>query len=220
MKQLVNDDISRFALGSIGGSQWTAESGGEVCMLESRGDGNESFFVRLNRGGVWSFSSLGDLEIFLLAGTVNSGNTLLDKHSYILVPRKSAPFVLHAVDDEVTFFVKRRHPEGLIGKLEVIRTQKASWIPGLVPGLSVMPLFSSGDENTALVRWDPGTVFQPHGHFGGEEILVVSGIFEDEHGRYPEGTWYRGPHLSRHDPFSVSGCTIFVKTGHLKRSYI
>lgn len=215
LKQFVNDDISLFATGSAGGGQWTQESGGEVCILESRGDENESFFVRMNRGEAWRFASSGDLEIFLLSGTVSSGKTLLAQYSYLLVPQRSTPFIFNAVDDEVLFFVKRRHPEGLIGKLGLIQTQKANWVPGLVPGLHVMPLFSSGGENTALVRWDPGTVFQPHRHFGGEEILVVSGVFEDEHGSYPEKTWYRSPHLSRHDPFSISGCTILVKTGHL-----
>lgn len=48
-----------------------------------------------------------------------------------------------------------------------------------------------------------------------KEILVLSGVFEDEYGSYPAGTWLRSPHLSRHQPFSRSGCTIYVKTGHL-----
>jgi anti-sigma factor ChrR (cupin superfamily) len=40
-------------------------------------------------------------------------------------------------------------------------------------------------------------------------------VFEDEHGRYPAGSWIRSPHLSAHQPFSREGCTILVKTGHL-----
>ncbi|PHQ24157.1 hypothetical protein CLH62_18710, partial [Marinobacter guineae] len=66
-------------------------------------------------------------------------------------------------------------------------------------------------------RWDyrPLTVFQPHRHFGGEEIFVLSGEFCDEHGRYPEGTWIRSPHLSQHHPFVDQETVIWVKTGHL-----
>jgi len=45
---------------------------------------------------------------------------------------------------------------------------------------------------------------------------VVEGVFEDEHGRYPQGSWIRSPHMSLHTPFSKEGCTIFVKTGHLQ----
>lgn len=96
-----------------------------------------------------------------------------------------------------------------------IVTEDGLWRPGLVDGLNVLPLWSGGAANTAFVRWDPGTVFHPHRHFGGEEILVMSGVFEDELGSYPAGTWVRSPHMSQHDPFSTSGCTIFVKTGHI-----
>jgi anti-sigma factor ChrR (cupin superfamily) len=84
-----------------------------------------------------------------------------------------------------------------------------------VPGLSVLSLSSYGTQHTALVRWAPGTYFQRHRHVGGEEIYVLSGVFEDEHGRYPAGHWLRSPHMSQHTPFSLEGCTILVKTGHL-----
>lgn len=85
----------------------------------------------------------------------------------------------------------------------------------MVAGLTVLPLDEHGTQHTAMVRWAPGTYFNPHRHQGGEEIFVVDGVFEDEHGRYPQGTWLRSPHMSQHQPFSREGCTIFVKTGHL-----
>lgn len=58
-------------------------------------------------------------------------------------------------------------------------------------------------------------LFQPHAHRGGEEILVLAGVFEDEFGRYPAGSWLRNPPGSVHRPWSEAGCTIWVKTGHL-----
>lgn len=97
----------------------------------------------------------------------------------------------------------------------VVDTTTAPWSPGLVEGLQVLPLHSFGTEQVALVKWAPGTQFQPHTHWGGEEIFVLDGVFEDEFGRYPAGTWLRSPHGSRHRPFSRQGCTIYVKTGHL-----
>jgi anti-sigma factor ChrR (cupin superfamily) len=96
-----------------------------------------------------------------------------------------------------------------------IQTKTAEWLPGLVPGLSVMPLHSFKTEHTALVRWDPDTRFKPHTHPGGEEIFVLNGLFEDELGLYPQGTWLRNPAYSQHLPFTHDGCTIFVKTGHI-----
>ncbi|MFM7170985.1 MAG: cupin domain-containing protein [Cyanobium sp.] len=96
-----------------------------------------------------------------------------------------------------------------------IDTRTAPWLQGLVEGLEVMPLHAWGSEHVALVRWAPGTVFHRHGHPGGEEILVLEGVFEDEEGAYPEGTWLRNPPGSVHRPWSGAGCTIWVKTGHL-----
>ena len=96
-----------------------------------------------------------------------------------------------------------------------IATKELPWANGLVKGLQVMPLHSYGTENVALVKWDAGTYFQPHMHLGGEEIFVVDGVFEDEFGAYPKGTWLRNPSGSRHMPFSKSGCLIYVKVGHL-----
>jgi anti-sigma factor ChrR (cupin superfamily) len=94
----------------------------------------------------------------------------------------------------------------------VIDTRRAGWFPGLVPGLQVQPLHAWGSEHVALVRWAPGTVFQPHGHPGGEEIVVFEGVFPDEQGRYPAGSWLRNPPGSAHRPWSEQGCTIWVKS--------
>jgi anti-sigma factor ChrR (cupin superfamily) len=109
--------------------------------------------------------------------------------------------------------LRHLHPDNQQGL--IIDTKTATWYPGLVPGLSVLPLSEFETTHTAMVRWAPKTYFNPHRHYGGEEIFVVDGVFEDEHGRYPAGSWIRSPHLSVHKPYSVEGCTIFVKTGHL-----
>lgn len=96
-----------------------------------------------------------------------------------------------------------------------IDTASAEFLPGSAPGLTVLPLHSFEGESCALVRWAPGTNFNPHRHFGGEEIFVIEGVFSDENGDYPAGTWLRSPHMSMHHPFSNEGCLIYVKTGHL-----
>ena len=97
-----------------------------------------------------------------------------------------------------------------------IDTRQTAWHPGLVPGLSVMPLHEFDGISTALVRWAPNTNFNTHVHAGGEEILVLEGLFRDELGEYPAGTWIRSPRWSRHTPFtSDEGALIYVKVGHL-----
>jgi anti-sigma factor ChrR (cupin superfamily) len=49
----------------------------------------------------------------------------------------------------------------------------------------------------------PHTRFNTHSHPGGEEILVLLGLFRDEQGEYPAGTWLRIPRWSRHTPFTA-----------------
>lgn len=98
----------------------------------------------------------------------------------------------------------------------VIDTNNRGWLPGLVPGLSVLPLHEHNGVNTALVRWAANTQFNRHTHPGGEEILVLDGVFRDEFAEYPKGTWLRNPRYSSHTPFTgETGALIYVKTGHL-----
>ncbi len=102
-----------------------------------------------------------------------------------------------------------------------IDTRTAPWRPGQVPGLSVLPLHGHDGVDTALVRWAPQTIFNPHAHPGGEEILVLDGVFRDEAGDYPAGTWLRSPRWSRHAPFTgPEGALIYVKVGHLGADFL
>ena len=64
---------------------------------------------------------------------------------------------------------------------------------------------------TSIVRYDAGSVFPSHPHPEGEEILVLEGIFSDEHGDYPAGTFLLHPEGFEHAPFSRQGCLLFVK---------
>lgn len=100
-------------------------------------------------------------------------------------------------------------------------TRQQPWRPGLVAGLSVMPLHEHDGVSTALVRWAPHTRFQPHRHPGGEEILVLDGVFSDEWGDYPQHTWLRSPRWSQHAPFTgPEGALIYVKVGHLGAEFM
>ncbi len=115
-----------------------------------------------------------------------------------------------------TIFVKLHQFDAADQAPVVIDTTKADWSPGLVPGLEVMSLHEFESESVALVRWAPHTQFNFHRHFGGEEILVLEGVFYDEHGEYPAGSWIRSPDHSTHTPFTRDeGALIYVKVGHL-----
>lgn len=116
-------------------------------------------------------------------------------------------------------FVKLR--QFAVDDLQPVRiaTRAEPWRQGLAPGLSVMPLHEHDGISTALVRWAPNIHFHAHSHPGGEEILVLDGVFRDEFGAYPTGSWLRSPRWSRHAPFTgPEGALIYVKVGHLGAS--
>ncbi len=64
---------------------------------------------------------------------------------------------------------------------------------------------------TSVVRYEPGSTFPAHGHPEGEEILVLDGVFSDEHGDWGAGSYLLNPEGFGHAPFSRVGCLIFVK---------
>ena len=96
----------------------------------------------------------------------------------------------------------------------VIATDELPWIPSPQMGVERRPLDRIGGEvarATSLVRYAPASSFPAHEHALGEEFLVLGGVFSDEHGDYPAGTYIRNPPRSRHTPRTAPGCTILVK---------
>jgi anti-sigma factor ChrR (cupin superfamily) len=213
----INSDYSQRVVINSHDLPWTSspEFGVNRRMLDRIGDevAKATSIVRYQPGSKFK-SHVHDFgeEIFVLEGVFSDETGHYPVGSYIMNPPGSshAPFS----EEGCTLFVKLRHLGVDQTEREVIDTRTAQWYQGLIPGLKVMPLMRQGTGST-LVKWDPQTYFNPHKYFGGEEILVISGVFEDEFGRYPAGTWIRSPHMSQHQPFSKEGCTIFVKTGHL-----
>lgn len=100
------------------------------------------------------------------------------------------------------------------GARVVVDTASLPWAPSPLPGVERKMLERDGDEvarATSLVRYSAGSSFAPHEHGGGEEFLVLEGVFSDERGDYPAGSYVRNPPGSRHRPFSRGGCILFVK---------
>ena len=185
-------------------------------MLERDGDevARATTIVRYAPGSYFSAHTHGGGEEFLvLEGTFSDEHGDYGPGTYIRNPVGSShtPYS----KDGCTILVKLWQMDPDDRQRVAIDTAQAQWLPGTAPGLEVMPLHAFGTERVALVRWAPGTTFQKHQHWGGEEIFVLEGVFADEFGPYPKGTWLRNPPGSIHAPFSREGSLILVKTGHL-----
>ncbi len=96
----------------------------------------------------------------------------------------------------------------------VVHSDQLEWSASPMPGVDRRMLDRIGGEvarATTIVRYAPDSKFSAHTHTGGEEFIVLDGVFQDEHGDFPEGTYVRNPPTTSHTPGSEPGCTIFVK---------
>ena len=96
----------------------------------------------------------------------------------------------------------------------LVHSDQIPWQASPMPGVDRRMLDRIGDEvarATTIVRYAPDSHFSEHTHTGGEEFIVLDGIFSDEHGDFPAGSYVRNPPTSAHTPHSDDGCTIFVK---------
>ena len=214
----VNADFNARVAIDARNMPWMAspQAGVERKMLDRVGDevARATSIVRYAPGSVFAphTHELGE-EFLVLTGTFEDDQGAYPAGTYVRNPPGSRHRPFSTAGCEI--FVKLRQFQAGDDARVVIDTSQAAFRPGLVPGLTVLPLHEYGSEHVALVRWAPGTRFHAHTHWGGEEIFVLEGTFSDEYGDYPAGSWLRNPHLSRHQPFSDEGCLIYVKVGHL-----
>jgi len=95
-----------------------------------------------------------------------------------------------------------------------VHAARLAWTPSPIAGVERRMLDRIGEEvarATSIVRYAPQSRFSRHTHGGGEEFLVLEGVFQDEHGDFPAGSYIRNPPTSSHTPGSLRGTTIFVK---------
>ena len=216
----INDDFSKRVVVRPADYQWVESPmpGVERMMFDRIGEEvaratslvryapNSKFSKHLHSGGE---------EFFVLEGEFADEHQTFPAGSYVRNPIGTSHSP-HVGEQGCVIFVKLQQFEPDDQSQFVIDTTTAEFVPGLVPGLTVLSLHQYEREQVALVRWAPHTEFNEHTHWGGEEVLVLEGKFIDEHGEYTPGTWIRSPHQSRHRPYTAEeGALIYVKVGHL-----
>lgn len=95
-----------------------------------------------------------------------------------------------------------------------VHFEDTEWVASPAAGVERKMLDRIGEEvarATTIVRFAPGSAFKPHTHDGGEEYLVLDGVFQDELGDFPTGSYVRNPPTSSHRPATEPGATILVK---------
>jgi anti-sigma factor ChrR (cupin superfamily) len=212
---MLHTDLTQKIITSLKTEGWSEISDGIRCYLleQNTQQDIETCILDYQPGGKYpALTSLSTEEILVLDGILTSVEGHHPTGSYLRNPKG----FIHTTSSSTgcRIFLKRTQENPEDQYKVRISTHHTPWRQGH-GNLQVMPLFSSGTEGSALVKWPAGERFVKHTHFGGEEIFVLKGEFIDEFGRYPKHTWIRSPHLSTHFPYVENDTVIFVKTGHL-----
>ncbi len=213
----LNMDFKQRVVIQTARQDWIASPSSKVWRKplerEAAEHGHTTSIVRFEANASFSRHThpLGE-EILVLDGVFSDEYGDYGPGSYLRNPPGSSHSPFSREDCELFVKLDQFNPEDTASVR--INAQTTEWLPGQ-GGLEVMPLHDFGGEHVALVKWPAGERFQPHTHFGGEEVLVLSGEFKDEFGNYPTGTWIRSPHMSKHFPFVDEPTIIWVKVGHL-----
>ncbi len=215
----LNADLSQRAVVNTDEIDWTPSPapGVERKMLDRDG-GEVARVTSLVRFAPMSHFPAhehgGGEEILVLEGTFSDEAGDYPAGTYLRHPPGSChrPFT----HEGCVILVKLRQMSDPDEAPLVIDTGSGEWLER-GEGVSALALFASEatGERVSLVRFAPGASYPRHDHPGGEEILVLDGVLEDEGGRYGAGTWLRCPPGSAHAPFSAEGCRLWVRSGHL-----
>ncbi len=214
---LLNMDFTKPACMLGEDKQWVTSPADGVSRIPlervAAESGHTTSFVKFEPGSYFpAHSHPQGEEIYVLEGVFSDENGDYPAGSYLRNPpdSKHKPFTRQGC----VLFVKLDQFQQDDHQQVVLRPEDQHWQPG-IGNLQVVSLHQHNTESTALVRWPANEVFQPHTHWGGEEIVVISGKFIDEYGEYPAGSWLRSPHMSRHFPRVEEETLIMVKVGHL-----
>jgi anti-sigma factor ChrR (cupin superfamily) len=217
---LINMDFSQVAYLLTGDQQWEKSPADGVSRIplerEQTESGHTTSFVKFEPNSFFpAHTHPHGEEIYVLEGIFSDENGDYPAGTYIRNPPGShhKPFTREGC----TLFVKLDQFQPDDEKHVVVRADEQNWQSG-IGNLKITSLHSHNGENTSLVWWPENEDFQPHTHFGGEEVVVIKGSFIDEHGTYPAGSWIRSPHMSKHFPHVKEETLILVKVGHLRNA--
>jgi anti-sigma factor ChrR (cupin superfamily) len=214
----INADLSQRAVAMTEEMEWVDSplAGVQRRMLDRDGEevARATSIVRYAPNSHFSAHTHGGGEEFLvLEGLFSDEHGDYGPGSYVRNPPGSShtPYS----KDGCVILVKLRQMDDDDQETVRIDTARAEFQATDNPGIKRQVLFERGAERVTLVKATPGCKVALHGHPAGEEVFVVDGVLEDEHGRYPKGAWVRMPAGSTHSAWTEEGSTLWVKTGHL-----
>ena len=218
----INSDLNQLVVVHTTGMDWQASDSGTswhkpLDLVSAPAGGRMTSLVRYDPGTVLpEHAHPGGEEILVLEGVLSDQHRDYPPGSHLLNPEGFSH--AHSSRNGCVLFVKLKQYAGNGRQHIVADTRRRVWQSGDDDGVGVIPLYSEEGypEEIQLVRLSAKTVAASHVHEGGAEVLVLEGSYTDEHGRYRQGSWVRYPDHTIHRLQTKTGCTYYLKTGHLR----
>ncbi|PVB59753.1 cupin domain-containing protein [Labrenzia sp. 011] len=191
-------------------------AGVERRMLERDGEevARATSLVRYAPGSSFSAHNhdLGE-EFLVLDGIFSDETGDFPKGMYVRNPPGSRHVPSSEPGAVILVKLRQMHP-GDDSFVRVNTLDPGGWQAGRA-GEQILPLFIRPEEEVVMLDWQPGTALDAQTFPGGVEYFVVDGSFEDQDGRYDQGTWLRLPPGSEQTIRTTRGTRVWRKSGHL-----
>ena len=221
MTQSINGDLSRRVVVDTRAMEWSASPSSNVWrkrlhLVGPAESGQVTSIVRYDAKSTFlPHDHPGGEEILVLEGTFSDEHGDWPTGTYLLNPEgfRHAPFSRQGC----VIFVKLRQFAGRDRHHVAVRTDRLSWQPDPLPGISVKALYAQPgfSDTVRLERWAQGPTRRARAYARGAEMFVIEGSVTDEQGSYAPGTWLRFPVGASHRASSTEGCVLYVKEGGL-----
>jgi anti-sigma factor ChrR (cupin superfamily) len=157
------------------------------------------------------------LELFVVEGSFSDGHAEYGPRTFVMNPVGTT--YKASSKDGCVLYVKRL--KGFSSDVERVATdiETADWEPFGHRVAEVVHFYRDAARNvTARVgRVFPNAQVMEHDHPGGEEVLILDGVFKDQFGDGTPGTWLRYPIGLAHAPYTGDeGALIYIRDGDVR----
>lgn len=215
----LNGDFSQRLAIATSAMEWTPSPGGHVWRKRVHRvgpdeSGQVTALVKYDAGARFpSHDHPQGEEILVLEGTFSDDHGDWPAGSYLLNPEgfRHSPFSA----DGCLLFVKLRQYPGTGREHVAIQTADRPWQPSVRKNTSWKKLYAQDpySDFTRLEAWDTPAESGQLNFPRGAELLVLKGMFADQHGSYNTHTWLRIPAGGSIAPTSDSYCELYIKEG-------
>ncbi len=178
-----------------------------------------TMLTKFDPGGFFSLHGHpGGEEILVLQGDFADETGVHPPGTYMLNPEG---FIHRPYSERGCLtFVKLRQHGGKSRQQIKTNIYKSSWQSGIIPQIELQLLYQQTGypEKVWVERWGSNTTLSNVVETEIKEIFVIEGIWQDELGSYPTGSWLRYPPNCAYSPRSETGCLIYVKTYPVDRT--